>query len=79
VDKEEKSTEEGNGVFYVAFFLSFLFAWEVKRELVASFTNLQELPHLMDSGLFIVIYVPFHILFSKLVKWLYLYINNFNS
>ncbi len=79
MDKEEKSTEEGNGVFYVAFFLSSIFAWEVKRALEDSFTNLQELSDLMDLGLFLVIFAPFHILFSKLVKWLYSYINNFNS
>jgi hypothetical protein len=78
VDKEEKS-KESNGVFYVAFFLSCTFAWEVKRAVEDSFTNLQDLSHLMDSGLFLVIFAPFHILFSKLVKWLYSYINDFNS
>jgi hypothetical protein len=78
VDKEVKS-KESDEFSYVAFILSFIFTWDIKRALEDSFTNLQELSHLMDSGLFLVIFAPFYILFSKLVKWLYSYINNFNS
>jgi hypothetical protein len=78
VDKEEKS-KESYEYLTLAYFISIPFAWYVKRALEDSFTNLQELSDLMDLGLFLVIFAPFHILFSKLVKWLYSYINNFNS
>ena len=78
VDKEVKS-KESYEYLTLAYFLSIPFAWYVKRALEDSFTNLQELSDPMDLGLFLVIFAPFHILFSKLAKWLYSYINNFNS
>lgn len=78
MDKEVKS-KESYEYLTLAYFFSIPFAWYVKRALEDSFTNLKELSHLMDLGLFLVIFAPFHILFSKLAKWLYSYINNFNS
>ena len=71
VHKEVKPKKRNELSTYIAIILSVLFTTYIKRTVEDSFTELQDLPFLMDLGLYLVIFVPFHYLISKFTDWLY--------
>lgn len=71
VHKEVKPKKRNEFSQYIAIFLSVLFTTYMKRTVEDSFTDLQELSFLMDLGLYLIIFIPFHYLISKFTDWLY--------
>lgn len=56
---------------YVAIFLTVIFTTFVTRTIEESFTRFQELSFLMDLGLYLIIFLPFHYVVSRFTGWLY--------
>ncbi len=56
---------------YVAIFLTIIFTTFVIRTLEDSFTHFQELSFLMNLGLYLTIFFPFHYAVSTFTDWLY--------
>ena len=55
----------------VAILLSILFTTYAKLTLENRFSDFQELPYLMDLGLYLIIFIPFHYIILKFTDWLY--------
>ena len=71
MNKEVKSKKSNEFSQYVAIFLSVLFTTYVKRTVEDSFTNFQEVSFLMQLGLYLIIFIPFHYLITQFTDWLY--------
>ena len=69
--KEVKPKKRYDFSQYIAIFLSVFFTTYMKKTVENIFTAIQELSFLMDLGLYLIIFVPFHYLISKFTDWLY--------
>lgn len=69
--KKVKPKQSSEFSQYVAIFLSVIFTPYIKGTVEDSFTNLQELSFLLDLGLYLIIFIPFHYFMSKFTEWIY--------
>ncbi|MDN3701667.1 hypothetical protein ACFFUO_19390 [Vibrio artabrorum] len=54
---------------YVVIFITVVFATLMKQTLESRFPDLQALSFLMDLGLYLLLFIPFYFLMSKVADW----------
>ncbi|MFA0077935.1 hypothetical protein AB4427_07235 [Vibrio artabrorum] len=54
---------------YVVIFITVVFATLMKQALESRFADLQALSFLMDLGLYLLLFIPFYFLMSKVADW----------